>query len=742
MTSSRVLDPDRRSRIGAPTGAPAHVAARFAALALAAALAFGAAPAAFAAGKVPISFDAFHGYAAAAKYLKDVAAAYPQITALLEIGQSAMGRPIYVLVVSNMRTGTTVDAHVALRNPRAEGVTNVAPMKPYLGKPGHWICGATHGNEFTGTEVCLYTIDKLVSGYGADKETTALVDGRTFYICPMVNPDGVHNSVDKGLSQRQNSMLRDDDGDGKVNEDGPDDLNGDGLITQFRYKDPRGMYVMDDEDPRLMVRLAMTEKTDKPRWSVVLEDKDNDGDKRRGEDPEAGIDLNRNFPESWWNDQGFAGGSGDYPTSAPESRALAEFFFTHPNISMAQFYHTMGGFTYRPLGTAPHTRLDPRDVAVLDFVMGKRYLEIIGEQVPEAWKDPTRIPELRETLRATSKNKYAIERGYELPFGWKVSYDEVNDRRYGFGMTTDWDFLQLGVWSITTELWNPAKDIPGLPPVAGDTGGGGEGGGPGAARRAIDRALLKHQDAKYGGKLFVDWKPFKHPELGEGEIGGWDPRYVSNAWPGEPLVGVCDRHYRFEMFRAGLMPDVVIVEAKARLLYTTASAREATAVASGDGGEVRIRKGGGLGKYRVVEVTAVIENKGPLATHTARGSSLRGNREDVIWLVGARDRVTFLQGTPYQRLGVLDGAMRVPSASGRGGGGMRGGGGGAPAEEYSPQPPPQLRRRGGPPGPTQVRQGGNRREVRWLVAIEGDSPLKVVVSSQKGGTKAVDLKVQ
>jgi hypothetical protein len=64
-----------------------------------------------------------------------------------------------------------------------------------------------------------------------------------------------------------------------------------------------------------------------------------------------------------------------------------------------------------------------------------------------------------------------------------------------------------------------------------------------------------------------------------------------------------------------------------------------------------------------------------------------------------------------------------------------------PAEEYSPAPP-QFQRRGGPPGPTQVRQGGARREVRWLVAVEGDSPLKVVVSSQKGGTKAVDVKVQ
>jgi hypothetical protein len=73
---------------------------------------------------------------------------------------------------------------------------------------------------------------------------------------------------------------------------------------------------------------------------------------------------------------------------------------------------------------------------------------------------------------------------------------------------------------------------------------------------------------------------------------------------------------------------------------------------------------------------------------------------------------------------------------------MRAGTPGAPVEEYTPTPPPQFQRRGGPPGPTQVRTGGARREVRWLVAIEGDSPLKIVVSSEKGGTKAVDVKVQ
>ena len=46
----------------------------------------------FAAQKVPISFDDYHGYNGTVKYIKDVAKAYPNITALLEIVKSTMGR--------------------------------------------------------------------------------------------------------------------------------------------------------------------------------------------------------------------------------------------------------------------------------------------------------------------------------------------------------------------------------------------------------------------------------------------------------------------------------------------------------------------------------------------------------------------------------------------------------------------------------------------------------------------------
>jgi len=133
-------------------------------------------------------------------------------------------------------------------------------------------------------------------------------------------------------------------------------------------------------------------------------------------------------------------------------------------------------------------------------------------------------------------------------------------------------------------------------------------------------------------------------------------------------------------------------------------------------------------------VKAVIENAGPLATHTGRGVELRGNRQDVVWLIGDRDRVTFLQGTPWQRLGVIDGAMVVPGYSATTAAAAAASGGGAAA--------PAARGGGRGSWPAEVRQSGPRREVTWLVAVTGDTPLRVAVSSQKGGTSVATVRIQ
>jgi len=678
--------------------------------------------------KVPIKFDTYHGYTGTVDYLKAVARAYPNLTELMEIGRSTLGKPIYVLVITDQKTGVALDTLIPLRHSRNE-VKNVPPMKRHQGKPGQWICGATHGNEFTGTEVCLYIIDKLLSGYDKDPEIRRLVTEKVFYICPVVNPDGVYNSVEAGLSQRGNVLLRDDDGDGRVNEDGPDDLNKDGFITQFRYLDPKGEYVIDDVDPRLMVRLQPGETTSKPRYSVISEDMDNDKDGKRSEDPVSGFDLNRNFPEGWFRSDGFPGGQGDYPTSAPEVQALAEFFTNFRNILMAQFFHTSGGFTYRPMGSSPDTAVHPKDAAVYDFILGKKYLELIGEPVPEAWQNPEEMEKFKAALRGKTRNRYALDRGYEFPRGWRVSYNEAEDRPYGYGLQADWVYMQYGAFSVTTELWNPVKDIPDFPQLKED-----------ASRLDLQRALLRYQDEKYGGKFFLPWKKFRHPELGEGEIGGWIPVYSgSNAYPGEPLLNVAEKHWQFELFRAQLLPEVVITEVKTKVLYQAENPASADAELSGN--TALVKKGQPKGKYTILEIKAVIENKGGLPTHVARGASLPLNREDVVWLLGDRDKIKFLLGTPWQRVGVLEGQLRIPVVS--------------PREEAAPR---SAERPGAPPGPAglpgfpgqrlsqptaeaeTVRPlSPSAREVTWVVAIEGQSPLKIVVSSQKGGTKVKEV---
>ena len=173
------------------------------------------------------------------------------------------------------------------------------------------------------------------------------------------NPDGVYNSVELGMPQRANSNYRTKNIDGTPVPDG--------LSTQFRYKHAEGEYVTDDADPRLMVRLRPNETTTKERYKVVTEYYDNGGNRRKGQEPADGFDMNRNYPEGWWKEDGTPGGTGYYPTSAREVHARVEFLMNHRNILSAQSFHTSGGFTYRAMGTAPHTSMNETDVAYFDL---------------------------------------------------------------------------------------------------------------------------------------------------------------------------------------------------------------------------------------------------------------------------------------------------------------------------------------------------------------------------------------
>jgi hypothetical protein len=266
---------------------------------------------------------------------------------------------------------------------------------------------------------------------------------------------------------------------------------------------------------------------------------------------------------------------------------------------------------------------------------------------------------------------------------------------------------------MTTELWSWSRDTRGLPGFEA-----------GQDRDAWSRALLNYQETAFDGEIFVPWRDYDHPDLGRGQIGGFVSTYVGgNALPGPSLEHVAEVHWQFELWKSSLLPKLDITEANAETLSSS-------------------------GGTRIVKVTATVENTGQLATHLERGARLAGNRQDAVWLIGNRDRVKYLQGGAWQSLGTIDGTMVIPEAEGGQGGPAAGRaaaqGARRQAQQMPPNIPPEFRQQwmaqfgGGDDAP----ESGNTREVTWLISIEGNSPLKLVLTSQKGGTRVRELTVR
>jgi murein tripeptide amidase MpaA len=88
-----------------------------------------------------------------------VAADFPEICTLHEIGTSFKGRPLRVLQI---KKGT-------------------AP------KPGIFIDSAMHAREWIGPPVAIYAINQLTEFFD---QNSFLLDEVDFFIMPIVNPDG------------------------------------------------------------------------------------------------------------------------------------------------------------------------------------------------------------------------------------------------------------------------------------------------------------------------------------------------------------------------------------------------------------------------------------------------------------------------------------------------------------------------------------------------------------------------
>lgn len=426
--------------------------------------------------KVEVAWNRYYDWQEIGSICKRLQQAHPGLVRLSAIGKSYQGKEIFLLTVSNLK------------------------QEPDR-KPAMYIDGNIHANEIQGAEVALYTAWYLVESYGTIDWITELLDHKTFYIVPTINPDARDHFIHQANSPhspRSGLVPRDDDGDGLLDEDGPDDLDGDGHIVMMRKRDPNGRWRPDPDDPRIMIRA----KPDEAGEYTLLgsEGFDNDGDGLVNEDGPGYYDPNRNW--AWhWQPSYIQHGADQYPFSIPENRAVADFVMAHPNIGAAQSYHNSGGMILRGPG-APQddSTFNRQDLEVYDFLGN-----LGAEMLP----------------------------GYRYLVVGKDMYP-------AYGGELDWFYGARGIFTFTNELWL-SQDMFRRKPEGEDDWFGSR-----KETYRFDKLLLF-------GEGIVPWSKFQHPQYGEVEIGG-----VKKAWtrtaPSFLLEEMCHRNMAFTLFHAYHLP--------------------------------------------------------------------------------------------------------------------------------------------------------------------------------------------
>ncbi len=405
--------------------------------------------------EIPLRFDRYYTYEDVVEALKLLNSTYPQLTKLDLVGKSEEGREIYALTINNPKTG---DA---------------------LGKPGVYVDGNIHGNEIQAGEVCLYFANLLLTKYRENEKITKVVDKNAYYILPVVNVDGrahFFKDAQTSSSGRSFRVPKDDDRDGLVDEDGPDDLDGDGNICTMRIKDPLGEYKTDPEDKRLMIPVKPGEKGE---WTILGEEGiDNDNDGRINEDSEGYFDANRNWGYNWQPPY-VQSGAGNFPLSGRGVKAIAEYIHQRPNIIVNFAFHNSGGMWLRA-PAIKEEKVDFRDVAVYDII-GKNAIKMTPGYVYQPSYD------LYDTFGDTDSHMFNLE----------GSYSFVGE-----------------LFMRSQETYRENADKP-LTPTT-DPSPGRRGGNP-----DVSREQIKFNEYLGLNELYKDWKPYKHPVYGEIEIGGW-----------------------------------------------------------------------------------------------------------------------------------------------------------------------------------------------------------------------------
>jgi hypothetical protein len=399
-------------------------------------------------GQTKLAFERYHSPEEVTALLKDLASRHPQLVVLHEIGSSAGGYPLQVLEVR--RT--------------AEGLAKPSE------RPAILVTANLEGTHLIGTEAALFLLEKLLaSGAETEARFKPLLSQKTLYVAPLLNPDGARNYFFSPRNERPaNSSPVDDDLDGQVDEDGPDDLNQDGVITQMRAKDPEGEWIIDPAEPRLL-RKADSQKGETGVYKLYLEGIDNDQDGEINEDPPGGVELHHNFPHDFEHNSPSAG---RWPISQKESQALIDFLLAHPQIALVLNFSTENTLLNleqagRAKATGDKVKVPERFAGMLGLDPSQEYdfKEVVDLVKNSAIFGSLEVTEDRVAQFLGAGPAVSMDR-QDLPFfetiqkeyrdalkAAKVEYPEKKARGVGKGSFVAYCYYQYGVPVFSNDIW-------------------------------------------------------------------------------------------------------------------------------------------------------------------------------------------------------------------------------------------------------------------------------------------------
>lgn len=553
----------------------------------------------FAQGKV--SFDKYHSPAEVQQIMKQLQQLNPEKVKIHQIATSPGGEPVSVIEIG-------------------KGTAAV---------PGIFVGANFEGNVPLATEGALRLAQMLL-------DSAQYSTSQKWYILPLPNPDAAKGYFSGVKYERSvNNFSLNNDMDEAANEDGFEDLNGDGLITQMRVKDLTGSYIVSKNDPRIMVR-ADAKKNERGEYKIYTEGTDNDSDGEYNEDGEGGINVGISFPHLFPKSKKEAG---LWPGQSPETYGIMKFMYDHPNIALVHTLGTTNFCLYPPKGgrkgdanlesikiparIASQYGVDPNQSFTMNEV-----IELMKSRVPAGVEiTPALVTSylglgaavnpLDDDLKFYTKlsedyKKYLKSEKFSIE-----TLEAAADKDGSFELFA---YYNLGVPSFSMNLFSVPKvkeekkeNEETMKKQAKPENGNGN--------SDREKSLLAYSDQALSGKGFVAWQKYTHSTLGEVEIGGFAP-YLETTPPAEKMDSLMLKQLPWLMQLSKKLPAISVADQKVTDL--------------------------GAGVYRV---ELYIENKGYLPYPIAMGERNKQPAPVMVILDGNLEILEGLKRTPLGTIG-------------------------------------------------------------------------------------------